>query len=187
MPSDGAVSRWAGSGGGCGARRHVGWTRGRRWHPRRSTRNTRHGRATSRCRAASDLVTRSSDLAGPDGSLRLSHLGVAATRRRLAHAIDHMRGLTCSRGSRKGQTQVTILRLHMPWAGLQAVRAPAAVAAQGGLSDTSPKDESWRSVSGGPGEPSGVTWRPRWRPPGPDDGPGALWARGRKSPVRERG
>ena len=75
-----------------------------------------------------------------------------------------MRGLACSSGSRKGQNQVTILRLHMPWASLQAVRAPAAVAAQGGLSDTSPKDETVGDLClavpgshrGSPGEPAGA-------------------------------
>jgi len=31
--------------------------------------------------------------------------------------------------------------------------------------------QSWRSMSGGPGKPSGVTWRPRGRPPRSLDGP----------------
>ena len=52
---------WPGSGGGCRARRHVGWTRRRSWHPRRSPRNTRPGRATPRGRATSDLVSRRLD------------------------------------------------------------------------------------------------------------------------------
>ena len=49
---------WPGSGGGCRARRHVGWTRRRSRHPLRSPRTTRRGRATPRGRAASDLVSR---------------------------------------------------------------------------------------------------------------------------------
>ena len=31
--------------------------------------------------------------------------------------------------------------------------------------------QSWRSMSGGPGKPSGVTWRSQGHPPGPTDGP----------------
>ena len=41
------------SGEGCGARRHVGWTLSRLWHPRRSPRNSRHGRGTPRGRSKS--------------------------------------------------------------------------------------------------------------------------------------
>ena len=57
-----------GSGGRCRARRHVGWTRGRRRHRRRSPRNTRRGRATSRGRAGSHLVSRSSGARRRSGS-----------------------------------------------------------------------------------------------------------------------
>ena len=61
------------------------------------------------------------------------------------------------------QTESTLHRLHMLAHGRTGVRAPKAVAGQGGLPATSAKDKSWSAMSGGPGKPSpsGVTWRPR--------------------------
>ena len=118
------------------------------------------------CRAA--LI-----LAGQGGSLRMRYVGFPAIQRRSLQAIDHVQGLVFQSGSLRGQTQDTLLRLHMPCPLHPRVRAPTAVVRQEGLGHTSPQDKSWRSMSGGPGEPSGVTWRARGRPPGPDDGPDA--------------
>ena len=112
-------------------------------------------------------------LAGHGGSLRMRHQGFPAVQRRLTQAIDHMKGLVSQGGSRRGPTEVTLLRLGMPTVSSSSARAPAAMVRQDGLGDTSPQDKSWRSMSGGPGEPSGVTWRPRGRPPGPTRGPDA--------------
>ena len=56
-------------------------------------------------------------------SLRVRNLGVGPIRRGLAHEFDLIGRLICRGGVRIGQTQLTILRLHMPWAGLQGVRA----------------------------------------------------------------
>ena len=178
---------WPGSGGGCRARRHVGWTRRRSRHPRRSPRTTRLGRETPRGRAASDLVSRFEDLRRFGGRLRLSFLGFPAIQKRLLHAIDHMKGLISQSGSWRRQSQVTLLRMGLPWAGHAGVRAPMAVVRQDGLGHTSPKDKSWRSMSSGPGKPSGVTWRPRWRPPGLTDGPDAHKAARTQTPGREKG
>ena len=47
-------------------------------------------------------------------------------------------------------TACTCLRIHRR----TGVRAPKAVAGQGGLPATSAKDKSWSAMSGGPGEPS---------------------------------
>ena len=44
-------------------------------------------------------------------------------RKLVAQAFDLIGRLICRGGVRIGQTQLTILRLHMPWAGLQGVRA----------------------------------------------------------------
>ena len=65
------------------------------------------------------------------------------------------------------------------------VRAAAAVAGQDGLPATSAKHKSWRAMYSGPGEPSGATWRPRWRPLGLTDGPDAHSARNPVSGGRE--
>ena len=132
------------------------------------------------CRAAAIL-------AGHGGRLRLSFLGFPAIQKRLLQAIDYMKGLDSQSGSRRRQSEVTLSRMDMPWAGHSGVRAAAAVAGQGGLPATSAKDKSWRAMSSGPGEPSGVTWEPRWDPPGPPDGPDAHRARVRRTPARERG
>ena len=105
------------------------------------------------------------------GGLRVRHLGIGRILRGLAQAFDPTRRLICRGGVQIGQTQLTILRLHMPWAGLPGVRALMAVASRGDLGSTSPQDKSWRSMSGGPGKPSGVTWRSQGRPPRPPDGP----------------
>ena len=56
-------------------------------------------------------------------SLRVRNLGIGPIRRGLAHEFDLIGRLICRGGVRIGQTQLTILRLHMPWAGLQGVRA----------------------------------------------------------------
>ena len=101
------------------------------------------------CRAAAIL-------AGHGGRLRLSFLGFPAIQKRLLQAIDHMRGLNSQSGSRRGQSEVTLSRMDMPWAGHSGVRAAAAVAGQGGLPATSAKDKSWRAMSSGPGEPSRI-------------------------------
>ena len=126
-------------------------------------------------------------LAGQGGSLRLRYLGFSAIQKRLLQAIDHMRGLNSQSGSRRGQSQVTLSRMDMPWAGHARVRAAAAVAGQDGLPATSAKHKSWRAMYSGPGEPSGATWRPRWRPLGLTDGPDTLSGARAKSPVREKG
>ena len=118
---------------------------------------------------------------------RVRHLGFAAIQRRLPQATDHVRGRSFQGDSRSGQSQPTLLRLGMPCPLHTLVRAPMAVVRQDGLRATSPQDKSWRSMSGGPGEPSGVTWRARGRPPGPDDGPDAQECANAKSPGRERG
>ena len=132
------------------------------------------------CRAAAIL-------AGHGGRLRLSFLGFPAIQKRLLQAIDHMKGLDSQSGSRRGQSEVTLSRMDMPSAGHSGVRAAAAVAGQDGLPATSAKHKSWRAMYSGPGEPSGATWRPRWRPLGPDDGPDTLLGARAKSPVREKG
>ena len=132
------------------------------------------------CRAAAIL-------AGHGGRLRMRYLGFPAIQKRLLQAIDHMSGLDSQSGSRRGQSEVTLSRMDMPWAGHSGVRAAAAVAGQGGLPATSAKHKSWRAMYSGPGEPSGATWRPRWRPLGPDDGPDTLLGARAKSPARERG
>ena len=126
-------------------------------------------------------------LAGHGGRLRLSFLGFPAIQKRMLHAIDHMKELISQSGSWRRQSQVTLLRMGLPWAGHSGVRAAAAVARREGLGHTSPKDKSWRSMSSGPGKPSGVTWRPRWRPPGLTDGPDAHKAARTQAPAREKG
>ena len=126
-------------------------------------------------------------LAGQGGSLRLRYLGFSAIQKRLLQAIDHMRGLNSQSGSRRGQSEVTLSRMDMPWAGHSGVRAAAAVAGQDGLPATSAKHKSWRAMYSGPGEPSGATWRPRWRPLGLTDGPDTLLGARAKSPGREKG
>lgn len=112
-----------GSGGGRGARRHVGRARGRLRPPRRSTRNTWRGRATRRGRARCSWLSRLVHDRLCRRSLRVRQLGIGAIRRGLAQAFDLIGRLICRGGVRIGQTQLTILRLHMPWAGLQGVRA----------------------------------------------------------------
>ena len=134
-----------------------------------------------------DLCARSSATPGHRGRLRVRYLGFAAIQKRLAQAIGHMKGPTSQSGSRRGQTQSTLLRLGMPWLGHPRVRAPKAVVGQGSLRDTSPPRRSWRAMYSGPGEPSGATWRPRGRPPGPPDGADAHIARERKTPAGEKG
>ena len=132
------------------------------------------------CRAA--LI-----LAGQGGSLRMRYVGFPAIQRRLLQAIDHVQGLVFQSGSRRGQSEVTLSRMDMPWAGHSGVRAAAAVAGQDGLPATLAKHKSWRAMYSGPGEPSGATWRPRWRPLGLTDGPDTLSGARAKSPVREKG
>ena len=62
-----------------------------------------------------------------------------------------MKGLDSQSGSRRGQSEVTLSRIDMPWAGHARVRAAAAVAGQDGLPATSAKDKSWLAMSSGPG------------------------------------
>ena len=125
--------------------------------------------------------------AGHGGRLRLSFLGFPAIQKRLLQAIDHMKGLDSQSGSRRRQSQVTLSRMGLPWAAHSAVRAAAAVAGQDGLPATSAKHKSWRAMYSGPGEPSGATWRPRWRPLGLTDGPDTLLGARATSPGREKG
>ena len=88
----------------------------------------------------------------------MRYLGFPAIQRRSLQAIDYVEGLVFQSGSLRGQTQDTLLRLHMPCPLHAGVRAPTAVVRQDGLRTTSPQEDYWRSMSGGPGEPSGVTW-----------------------------
>ena len=103
----------------------------------------------------------------------MRYLGFPAIQRRSLQAIDYVEGLVFQSGSLRGQTQDTLLRLHMPCPLHAGVRAPTAVVRQDGLSTSLLYENYWRSMPGGPGEPSGVTWRARGRPPDPADGPDA--------------
>ena len=125
--------------------------------------------------------------AGHRGSIRLRYLGFSAIKKRLLQAIDHVRQLISQSDRQKGQSQVTLLRMGLPSDSDTRVRAPKAVVLQDGLGATSPQDKSWRSMSGGPGKPSGVTWRARGRPPGSDDGPDAQECANARTPGRVKG
>ena len=75
----------------------------------------------------------------------MSFLGFPAIQKRLLQAIDHVKALICRGGSRRRQSEVTLSRMDMPWAGHSGVRAAAAVAGQDGLPATSAKHRKLES------------------------------------------
>ena len=160
-----------GSGGGRGARRHVGRARGRLRPPRRSTRNTWRGRATrrgrARCSWLSRLVARSPVPPEPpcETIRHRTHPERAGTGVR-PYRTTH---LPRRRPDRTNSAHHSPAAHAMGRPSRSARAAADFVPLRPGF-DARPR-QSWRSMSGGPGKPSGVTWRPRGRPPGPMDGP----------------
>ena len=160
-----------GSGGRRGARRHVGRARGRLRLPRRSTRNTWRSRATRRGRARciwlrgayrARVVRRWPPCETCGHRTHLERLGPGVR----PHQTTH---LPRRRPDRTNSAHHSPAAHAMGRPSRSARAAADFVPLRPGF-DARPR-QSWRSMSGGPGKPSGVTWRPRGRPPRSLDGP----------------
>ena len=161
-----------GSGGGRGARRHVGRARGRLRPPRRSTRNSHLARSRNSPRPSEVQL-----VVAPRARSPVPPEPPCETIRHRSHPERAGTGVRPYRTTHlpRRRPDRTNSAHHSPAAHAMGRPSRSARAAADFVPlrpgfDARPR-QSWRSMSGGPGKPSGVTWRPRGRPPRSLDGP----------------
>ena len=131
--------------------------------PRLNPMHWEAARATFRSRSFI-AVGRRLHRGGADCRLRLSQLGIGAISDHLLGPFDYMKGRTCQRGSFSGQTHDMVYRMGSA----NRLHRPTIPDGAEGRRRSPNRDSACQkpsfSCSGGHGEPSGGSVRPRGRP-----------------------